>query len=357
MPGDLQAIMDAAEQAAASNDFPTAARHLRDAAALQESTLGPAHPDLANTLNNLGVVCERLGDILEAEPCFRRAYAIATSAFPADHPFVATSRANLEEFCRLHGRSLEPDAPVEHDDDDRADATQDDAGSIDLDVAGSVEQDAAGSLEQDPAYTALRSSTAIDRPERGIPFGVIVSITVVLMTGLGWMAWRLGASPTLILTPAPDVPASATTPEPPPEVPTTLPPIEAKPAPPSTPPTAPQPTAPSTSTGSPTVVDARVCRSLETTGAWQCDAVTADVAPGAIYFFTRIAADRDTTIQHRWYFGDELRQSTMLSIQANSAGYRTYSRTTIAPERAGAWRVEVRTEDGRVLREERFTVR
>jgi hypothetical protein len=349
MSADLQAIMDAAEQAAASNDFPTAARHLRDAAALQESTLGPAHPDLANTLNNLGVVCERLGDILEAEPCFRRAYAIATSAFPADHPFVATSRANLEEFCRLHGRSLEPDAPLEHDDDDRADATQDDAGSIDLDVAGSV--------EQDPAYTALRSSTAIDRPERGIPFGVIVSITVVLMTGLGWMAWRLGASPPPVLTPAPDVPASATTPEPPPEVPTTLPPIEAKPAPPSTPPTAPQPTAPSTSTDSPTVVDARVCRSLITSGEWQCDAVTADVAPGPVYFFTRIAADRDTTIQHRWYFRDQLRQSVMLSIQANGAGYRTYSRTTIAPERAGDWRVELRTEDGRMLREERFTVR
>ena len=110
-------------------------------------------------------------------------------------------------------------------------------------------------------------------------------------------------------------------------------------------------------TDSPTVVDARLCRSLETTGAWQCDAVTATVAPGPIYFFTRIAADRDTTVQHRWYFGDEPRQSVMLSIQATSAGYRTFSRTTIAPERAGEWRVELRAEDGRVLREERFTVR
>ena len=47
----------------------------------------------------------------------------------------------------------------------------------------------------------------------------------------------------------------------------------------------------------------------------------------------------------------------MLSIQPNGAGYRTYSRTTIAPERAGQWRVELRTEDGRVLNEQRFTVR
>src|SRR5262245_22565250 len=110
MPADLQAIMDAAEQAAASNDFPSAARHLREAAALQESALGPVHPELANTLNNLGVVCERIGALDEAERSFKRAYAIATSAFPADHPFFETSRANLEEFCRLHGRSFEESA-------------------------------------------------------------------------------------------------------------------------------------------------------------------------------------------------------------------------------------------------------
>ena len=82
-----------------------------------------------------------------------------------------------------------------------------------------------------------------------------------------------------------------------------------------------------------------------------------EVGPGPIYFFTRIAAARDTTVQHRWYFRDQLHQNVMLTIQPNSAGYRTYSRTTIAPERAGEWRVELRTEDGRVLNEQRFTVR
>ena len=105
------------------------------------------------------------------------------------------------------------------------------------------------------------------------------------------------------------------------------------------------------------MVDARVCRSLTTSGAWQCDRVSGETAPGPIYFFTRVAATRDTTIQHRWYFGDRLHQSVMLSIQANGAGYRTYSRTTIGPERAGDWRVELRTEDGRVLTEQRFIVR
>ena len=39
------------------------------------------------------------------------------------------------------------------------------------------------------------------------------------------------------------------------------------------------------------------------------------------------------------------------------AGYRTYSRNTISSDRAGEWRVELRSADGAVLYEVRFTVR
>jgi hypothetical protein len=47
-----------------------------------------------------------------------------------------------------------------------------------------------------------------------------------------------------------------------------------------------------------------------------------------------------------------------LRIQANpGAGYRTYSRSTITRENDGDWRVELRSADGAVLHEERFTVR
>ncbi|HEY7185957.1 MAG TPA: DUF2914 domain-containing protein [Vicinamibacterales bacterium] len=351
-PADLQAIMDAAEQAAASNDFPLAARHLRDAAELQERTLGPAHPDLANTLNNLGVVCERIGQIDEAERAFRRAYAIATSEFHADHPFLATSRANLEEFCRLHGRSFEE--PAE---------SKDPAAG-----AGSQEPDPAYTV--DPAYTAVRSSSALDRPKRGILRGaILVFVAVLLMLGLRWLALRpsnsagpVDATPTRELpnptptadpAPAPEAsPAPSPTPETPAPAPTTPPPVEPTPAPPSV-----AAIPPPTSSDSPTVVDARVCRSLTTSGAWECDPVNGAVGPGPIYFFTRIATTRATNVQHRWYFRDQLHQTVTLSIQPNSAGYRTYSRTTINPERAGEWRVELTTDDGRVLNEQRFTVR
>ena len=70
---------------------------------MQEASLGPLHPDLANTLNNLGVVCEVAEKPAEAERYFRRACDIATASLEPDHPFVATSRRNLEDFCAARG--------------------------------------------------------------------------------------------------------------------------------------------------------------------------------------------------------------------------------------------------------------
>ncbi len=109
---DPQAVIAEAEQAANAGDFPAAERLLLEAANLQEASLGPAHPDLANTYNNLGVVYEITGKPADAELSFRRAYKIATVAFPAHHPFVATSRKNLEDFCAARGIAVDPPAPA-----------------------------------------------------------------------------------------------------------------------------------------------------------------------------------------------------------------------------------------------------
>ena len=105
-----QPILDAAEQAAVVGDIDAAEQLLRQAVRLQETQLGPHHPDLANTLNNLGVVCEKTGRLDEAESCYRRAYDISAAAFDPDHPFVITSRKNLADFCEAHGRTIEPPA-------------------------------------------------------------------------------------------------------------------------------------------------------------------------------------------------------------------------------------------------------
>jgi hypothetical protein len=74
-----------------------------------------------------------------------------------------------------------------------------------------------------------------------------------------------------------------------------------------------------------------------------------------MFFYTQLKSSTASTIEHRWYQSDRLRQAVQLRIQANpGAGYRTYSRNTIS---AGDWRVELRSANGTVLHEERFTVK
>ena len=88
---ELRAILEAAERAVSLDDFVSAERHLRQAAALQEQQIGARHPDLANTLNNLGIVCEMTDNPIDAEHYFRRAYTIATTTLAPDHPFARSS--------------------------------------------------------------------------------------------------------------------------------------------------------------------------------------------------------------------------------------------------------------------------
>ncbi len=104
-------VVDLAEQAAAAGDYVSAERLLREAVRLREEESGPLSPDLANTLNNLGVVSEIRNNADEAEVCYRRAYAIAAATLPPDHPFVATSRKNLSDLCAARGKPVDAASP------------------------------------------------------------------------------------------------------------------------------------------------------------------------------------------------------------------------------------------------------
>jgi hypothetical protein len=105
----------------------------------------------------------------------------------------------------------------------------------------------------------------------------------------------------------------------------------------------------------PTVDTAQLCRELSTSGAWRCEPTAAPASPGVLYFYSRLKSPRDTSVEHRWYFGNRLRRSVTLQIRANMyAGYRTYSRQAI--RQRGRWRVELRASDGTVLHEESFDV-
>ena len=60
-----------------------------------EKALGPDHPDVANSLNNLAVLYRDLGRYEAAEPLFKRALAIDEKALGPDHPDVAVSLNHL----------------------------------------------------------------------------------------------------------------------------------------------------------------------------------------------------------------------------------------------------------------------
>jgi hypothetical protein len=105
------------------------------------------------------------------------------------------------------------------------------------------------------------------------------------------------------------------------------------------------------------LVEAKLCQPLSLSD-WQCTPVMNAAEPGArVSFYTRLKADRDTTVQHRWYVNGRLLQRVNLRIVANpGAGFRTYSRSTVGAERRGTWTIELRDASGALLHEERFIV-
>lgn len=331
--GEFRSALDAAEQAAGAGDYASAEQLLREAALLQEASLGPLHPDLANTLNNLGVVCEITEKPVDAEQYFRRACAIATAALEPDHPFIARSRKNLEDFCKARGKAVDPPT-------------------------------APPALVSDPSSSPVASR----RWSRPLAIGVLLA-GALFVTFIGATTWlrsndEVRSSPGAPSVSPPASPAT-TTAAPPPVNPTATKPAGPQVSKPASAPPAPksQPTATSV-TRPPLVATARLCRNLSTSGPrdasgdWRCVAPGLPVGPGSLYFYTRLKSPTDTTVQHRWYRGDRLRQTVQLRVRANTtAGYRTYSRNTVDDRRAAEWRVELRTGDGVLLHEERFLVR
>jgi hypothetical protein len=358
---DLGEIMQEAEQAAERGDHAGAERLLRQALVLQETTVGAQHPDVARTLNNLAIVCEMNGKLGDAETCYRRAYAIAISRLPAGDPFITTSRENLEEFCQARGIPLKQPSP-----------------------APSFHSETLTQRSAPPRATAAvpspqRTSTAVavavpHEPSR-VPAIALGLAALAVLIVLGWFLVETNPdqarSPAAPI-PAPSSPSPATAPpsapaaqapppasaasEPAPEPsPREAEPLASTPAP--TPAVAPEPPAAATRSAAASVVSAQLCRNLTRGSQWTCTPAGAEQGPGTFYFYTRVAAPRDTLIEHRWYRDDQLHQRVPLRIGANPSGYRTYSQTTVTAERAGNWKVELRTPDGDVLDEQTFTVR
>jgi CHAT domain-containing protein/Tfp pilus assembly protein PilF len=65
------------------------------ALAIREGVLGPDHPDVALTLNSLGMLYSNNEDFLRAESLLRRSLAIDEKVFGKDHPNLAIVSGNL----------------------------------------------------------------------------------------------------------------------------------------------------------------------------------------------------------------------------------------------------------------------
>jgi tetratricopeptide (TPR) repeat protein len=339
----LQRILDAAERAASSGDYASAESLLREAASLQESTLGPQHPDLASTFNNLGVVCEKRHNVADAEDFYRRAFSIASASLDADHPLVTTSRNNLNDFCRSLA-STASGTTTPHLDAETLIRREDSAKTDER------------SKEAQPPTPAVASDGS------GWSSTIVAgaAIFVVLLAALG--IWLTRTSPPRSASgkrgPAQE-PVSASravsSPNPRPAQPAAT----NKPSEREEPFTDDTPTKTEVATArhaDPRVIEASLCHSLSTTGLrWQCTSPSDPAAAGSLYFYTRIAAPKATHVHHRWYRNGQLRQDVDLAVQANpSTGYRTYSRQRVDE---GEWRVDVITTDGVVLQQERIAVR
>jgi tetratricopeptide (TPR) repeat protein len=74
---------------------------------MAEKTLGPEHPNVATTLDNLARHhCEQ-GQHHQAEPLYERALSIMEKAFGPDHPNLAKGLENTARHYRETGRTEE----------------------------------------------------------------------------------------------------------------------------------------------------------------------------------------------------------------------------------------------------------
>ena len=72
-----------------------------------EKNVGPNHPDVAKSLNNLAALYDAQGQYAQAEPLYKRVVAILEKALGPDHPNVATGLNNLAGLYRTMKRDEE----------------------------------------------------------------------------------------------------------------------------------------------------------------------------------------------------------------------------------------------------------
>lgn len=415
---DIERILGEAEQATSAGDHGGAERSLRRALRLQEASVGLVHPDVANTLNDLGVVCDHLGRPDEAEFLYRRALGIARRTLEPDHPYITTSLENLSNLYEAQGR---PEKLAKARDGGSSGSglpeIDSDDGFDEVDPAEAMPPGPVSAPEA-PAIPAELQSLQ-QRPSL-LPSGwfanpfVLAGIGVVIFAG-GWLLFGGGDDPAGPRQPREDATSTGTqsqasagdralvgadtnTPSASAERSTAVArdstedsasaaeaeqrTVSAAEALSATAPLSNEGPAAAPDLSTPTrggelnadeipavaassvVAAAQLCRQLETRspdGAplaeWRCEPVSdqARTVPAQLFFYTRIRLPTSATVAHRWLRNGVLEQQIDLDIGANNgAGYRTYSSHTVSSQQTGTWRVELWSGDQTLLYAEEF---
>lgn len=92
--GVLDVLVEALWRGGKTED-PESQRLAERAVAIREQVLGPDHPDIARSLNNLGIVLSDKGDYAGARSAYERALAIRERHLGPGHPDVGRSLNNL----------------------------------------------------------------------------------------------------------------------------------------------------------------------------------------------------------------------------------------------------------------------
>jgi tetratricopeptide (TPR) repeat protein len=106
-PGNVTYLNTAAELSYAFGEFNETEHLLKQVLKIQEKLLGPEHPDLAQTLNNLGVLRHTQGRYAEAEAFYLWALEICEVHQDSQDHEVVNLRQNYEAFLYEMGRLLQ----------------------------------------------------------------------------------------------------------------------------------------------------------------------------------------------------------------------------------------------------------
>ncbi|MCC5945599.1 MAG: tetratricopeptide repeat protein, partial [Bernardetiaceae bacterium] len=77
------------------HDLEKSENYFQQALTLRKEILGETHPDYANSLNNLGLLYEKMGNYAQAEPLYKESLKIYKEALGEKHPDYASSLNNL----------------------------------------------------------------------------------------------------------------------------------------------------------------------------------------------------------------------------------------------------------------------